>query len=154
MLTIFTRFQRCLASLTFSSALLAPFTALASPPQLPITPLRAGMHLIQAEVAADHASRQQGLMHRQSLAPNHGMLFLFEQAAIHCMWMRNTLIPLSVAFLDEQGVILNIETMEPLNDRSHCAAAPARHALEMDAGWFEKKGVRPGMRISGIPAQR
>lgn len=112
------------------------------------------MHLIQAEVAADPASRQQGLMHRTSLAPNHGMLFLFEQAAIHCMWMRNTLIPLSVAFLNEEGLILNIETMEPLNDRSHCAAAPARHALEMEAGWFDKKGVRPGMRITGIPKRR
>jgi uncharacterized protein len=118
--------------------------------ELPTTQLRAGMHLIRAEVAADNATRMQGLMHRESLGANAGMLFIFDDAAIHCMWMKNTLIPLSVAFIDEAGTIINIADMQPHSEQSHCAAAPAPFALEMTKGWFAQRGVKPGMKLGGL----
>ena len=109
------------------------------------------MHLIRVEVAADDAARSRGLMHRKSLDSNAGMLFLFEHRSVHCMWMKNTLIPLSVAFLDEQGTIINIADMQPHDETSHCATRPARYALEMNRGWFAARGIKPGMRLGGIP---
>lgn len=109
------------------------------------------MHLIRAEVAADFASRSRGLMHRKALGPNAGMLFIFDEPAVHCMWMKNTLIPLSVAFVDEHGVIANIADMTPHSEQPHCASRPARYALEMNRGWFAAKGIKPGMRLGGIP---
>ena len=121
--------------------------------QLPVVQLNAGMYLIRAELAADPGSRSRGLMHREALAPHAGMLFVFDQPAIHCMWMKNTLIPLSVAFLDESGVIANIADMTPHSEQAHCAARPARYALEMNRGWFAAKGIRPGMRLGGIPGR-
>ena len=89
-------------------------------------------------------------MMRERMATNHGMLFVFPQAERHCMWMRNTLLPLSVAFLDDQGRILNIEDMQPQTENNHCAVAPARFALEMNRGWFAGKGIKPGQRIGGL----
>ena len=118
--------------------------------ELPMVQISAGMHLIKAEVAADFDTRALGLMHRKGLAPNAGMLFIFDEPAIHCMWMKNTLIPLSVAFLDEHGTILNIADMEPQTEQSHCAAAPARLALEMTRGWFAQRGIKPGARLGGL----
>ena len=117
---------------------------------LPVTQLSAGMHLIRAEVAADVGSRSQGLMHRKSLAPNAGMLFVFDEAAPHCMWMKNTYIPLSVAFIDAQGVIINIADMTPHSEQSHCAARPAVYALEMAQGWFAQRGIKPGAKLGGL----
>jgi uncharacterized membrane protein (UPF0127 family) len=119
--------------------------------QLPVVQLKAGMHLIRAEVAADFSSRGRGLMHRKSLAPNAGMLFIFDGPAVHCMWMKNTYIPLSVAFLDEKGEIINIADMQPHSEQSHCAARPAVYALEMERGWFAQRGVKAGVRLGGIP---
>ncbi len=112
--------------------------------------LTAGFYRIEAEVAADQANRMQGLMHRKSMPANQGMLFVFARADRHCMWMRNTYLPLSVAFLDEEGRILNIEDMAPQTESNHCAAAPARFALEMNRGWFSSKGLKPGQRIGGV----
>ena len=117
---------------------------------MPMMELNAGFHRIEAEVAADNPNRMQGLMHRKDMAPNHGMLFVFPFAERHCMWMRNTLIPLAVAFLDEEGKIINIEEMKPQTENNHCAAAPARYALEMNKGWFSAKGIKPGTRLGGI----
>jgi uncharacterized membrane protein (UPF0127 family) len=117
---------------------------------LPVTQLSAGMHLIRAEVAADFGSRSQGLMHRKSLGPNAGMLFVFDEAAPHCMWMKNTYIPLSVAFIDAQGVIINIADMTPHSEQSHCAARPAVYALEMTQGWFAQRGIKPGAKLGGL----
>ena len=125
--------------------------------EMPHIELTASFHRIDAEVAADQPSRMQGLMMRKSMPANQGMLFVFPRAERHCMWMRNTFIPLSVAFLDEQGKILNIENMQPQTENSHCAAAPARFALEMNHGWFAAKGVKAGHRIGGVersPAPR
>lgn len=112
--------------------------------------LTAGFYRIDAEVAADDATRMLGLMHRRSLSGNQGMLFVFDQAARHCMWMRNTLLPLSVAFLDQNGRILNIENMQPQTEDNHCASGAARFALEMNQGWFANRGIKPGVRIGGI----
>jgi uncharacterized membrane protein (UPF0127 family) len=118
--------------------------------QLPTVRLTAGIHLITAEVAADDRSRSRGLMFRERLAPNHGMLFVFENKGIHCMWMRNTPLPLSVAFIDDDGRIVNIEDMAPHTDDSHCARAPVRYALEMSRGWFASRSIKPGAVIGGV----
>ena len=123
----------------------------AQQPQLPLARLTAGMHVVQAEVADSFGTRMLGLMKRESLAPNHGMLFLFEADERQCMWMKNTLIPLSVGFIDAQGAIINIADMQPHSEDSHCSARPARYALEMKQGWFREKGLKPGARIGGIP---
>ena len=133
---------------------LLSLTLLAAPAlaqTLPVLELKAGMHLIRAEVAADFASRAQGLMHRKSLAQNAGMLFLFDRAELHCMWMKNTYIPLSVAFLDAQGTIINIADMQPHSEQSHCAARPAIYALEMTRGWFAERGIKAGANLAGLP---
>jgi uncharacterized protein len=120
-------------------------------PAHPVVQLNAGMHLIHAEVVADMATRAQGLMHRKSLPQNAGMLFIFDEHAVHCMWMKNTLIPLSVAFIDDRGTIVNIADMEPHSEASHCAGQPVRYALEMNRGWFAARGLKPGIRLGGIP---
>jgi len=118
--------------------------------ELPVVQLNAGMHLIRAEVAADYPSRGRGLMHRKSLGANAGMLFVFDQAAIHCMWMKNTYVPLSVAFLDEHGTIVNIADMQPHSEQSHCATRPTVYALEMAQGWFAQRGIKPGAKLGGL----
>ena len=116
-----------------------------------VVQLNAGMHLIRAEVAADFGTRMRGLMHRASMPQNAGMLFIFDEAGAQCMWMKNTLIPLSVAFIDDAGAIINIADMQPQTEDSHCASRPARYALEMNRGWFAARGIKPGIRIGGIP---
>ncbi len=126
--------------------------ALAQP--LPVAELRAGMHLIRAEVAADFSTRGRGLMHRKGLAPNAGMLFIFDGPSQQCMWMKNTYIPLSVAFLDEQGTIINIADMQPQSEQTHCSARPALYALEMTRGWFAERGIKPGTKLGGLDKLR
>lgn len=131
--------------------------ALAAQAQMPKLELTIGMYRIEAEVAAGQDERMQGLMNRRVLAPQQGMLFVFPEQRAHCMWMRNTFLPLSVAFLDQQGRVINIEDMEPQTEDNHCAAGQARFALEMNKGWFAAKGIKPGARINGIdraPAPR
>lgn len=116
-----------------------------------VIPLTAGIHVIRAEVALAPDERSKGLMFRKALGPNQGMVFLFDQPAVQCMWMRNTLIPLSVAFIADDGRILNVEDMAPQTEDNHCAAKPARYALEMNKGWFAKHGILAGAKISGLP---
>ena len=134
----------------FAFLAIAAAPALAQQPPLPTVELGAGMHVIRAEVADSNATRSQGLMRRTSLPPNGGMLFVFDEDAVHCMWMKNTLIPLSVAFLDARGAIINIADMQPHSEQSHCAARPARYALEMTQGWFAQRGIRAGARLRGL----
>ena len=117
---------------------------------MPVLELTAGFHRIEAEVAANDQNRQVGLMNRKSMAQQRGMLFVFPQANTHCMWMRNTLLPLSVAFLDEDGAIINIEDMQPQTLDSHESKGPAKYALEMNLGWFAKRGIKPGDRVQGL----
>jgi uncharacterized membrane protein (UPF0127 family) len=119
--------------------------------ELPVAQLSAGMHLIRAEVADSMEVRMQGLMYRKAMAQNSGMVFVFDENATHCMWMKNTLIPLSVAFIDEAGAIVNIADMQPHSEQSHCAERQARYALEMNRGWFAQRGVKPGIRLGGLP---
>lgn len=118
--------------------------------QLPQLTLRAGMHLIHAELAHTFDTRSRGLMFRESLGPNQGMLFVFEGMGRQCMWMRNTLIPLSVAFLDADGTIANIANMQPRSEQTHCAVREVQYALEMEKGWFAARGIKPGAKIVGI----
>jgi uncharacterized membrane protein (UPF0127 family) len=117
---------------------------------LPLKRLSAGMHVIQAEVAATPEARTTGLMYRKTLAPNHGMLFIFDQANVQCFWMRNTFIPLSIAFLQDDGTIVNIADMKPQSDDSHCSSKPVRLALEMEQGWFAARAMTPGKKILGL----
>ena len=117
---------------------------------MPRIEVSAGIHRISAEVAANDPARQQGLMHRRSMAQHEGMIFAFPENTPVCMWMRNTLIPLSVAFINENGQIINIEDMQPMTENSHCAKQPARYALEMNKGWFAKRGLGRGSQLSGL----
>jgi uncharacterized membrane protein (UPF0127 family) len=132
-------------------ALLLLLAAPAAAQVLPTVQLTAGIYLIRAELAVDPGVRMQGLMHRKSLASNAGMLFVFDQPAVQCMWMKNTYIPLSVAFIDGKGEIINIADMQPHSEQSHCADHPALYALEMNRGWFAQRGIKPGSRLGGIP---
>ena len=143
---------RSLMITAFACACAAPPTATAQGPQppLPTVPLQAGMYLIKAEVANGFGSRMQGLMFREKMAANDGMLFVFPDRERQCMWMKNTPLPLSVAFIDEAGVILNVENMKPQTEDSHCSAGPARYALEMNLGWFKSRNIKPGLKITGL----
>ncbi len=116
-------------------------------PKLPVVRLQAGMHIVLAEVAATPRSREIGLMMRERLGANEGMLFVFEQPRAYCFWMRNTLLPLSIAFIDEGGRIVNIADMAPRTEASHCAGAPVRFALEMEQGWFARRALAAGARL-------
>ncbi|MCB4361081.1 DUF192 domain-containing protein [Quatrionicoccus australiensis] len=117
---------------------------------MPVVELTAGFHRIEAEVAATDQNRQTGLMQRKSMPAQRGMLFVFPQPNAYCMWMRNTLIPLSVAFLDAEGKIINIEDMQPQTEDNHCAKKMASYALEMNLGWFAQRGLKAGTRLNGI----
>ena len=121
------------------------------PQKFPTTTLNAGLYLIKAEVATTEAQREQGLMFRDKMGANEGMVFAFGAPAGVCMWMKNTLIPLSVAFMDETGKIINIEEMKEQTLDSHCATKPATYALEMNKGWFKQKNIKPGTVLEGLP---
>ena len=121
------------------------------PQKLPALRLNAGIHNIDAEVARTPEQRAIGLMNRPAMEPNAGMLFVFEQPATQCFWMKNTLLPLSVAFVDDDGNIVNIDTMTPQTLDSHCSAKPVRYVLEMNEGWFAKRGIKAGTRLRGPP---
>lgn len=118
---------------------------------LPRVTLKAGMHLIQAQVASTPQQRATGLMHRQEMPAHEGMLFVFEQAAVQCFWMKNTLIPLTAAFVADDGSIVNLADMKPLVLDSHCSDKPVRYVLEMNQGWFTKRGLTAGSRLGGPP---
>jgi uncharacterized protein len=118
-------------------------------PRLPTVSLRAGMHNIEAEVASTPTQRQIGMMMRTQMAPHEGMLFVFEDAMRQCFWMRNTLLPLAIAFISDDGRIVNIAEMQPQSDDSHCSARPVRYVLEMNRGWFDKRGIKAGDRLRG-----
>ncbi len=116
-----------------------------------VTSLSIGVHLVRAEMAISDEERSRGLMFREKLGQNEGMVFRFANNGKACMWMKNTLLPLSVAFIAEDGTIINIEDMAPQTLDPHCAKQAARYALEMNRGWFSKRNIKPGMVISGLP---
>ena len=129
---------------------LAVLFSAAARAELPVVQLATGMHLIRAELADSMGTRMEGLMYRKSMPQGSGMVFVFDETAAHCMWMKNTLIPLSVAFIDGAGTIINIADMQPHSEQSHCASRPARYALEMNLGWFAQRGIRPGAKLRGL----
>ena len=112
--------------------------------------LRIKGHAVRAELANDDETRRVGLMYRERMAESAGMLFVYEAEGRHAMWMKNTLIPLSVAFIDRRGQIINIEDMAPQTEEAHAARAPAAYALEVNQGWFKKYGIKPGDRVEGL----
>jgi uncharacterized membrane protein (UPF0127 family) len=118
---------------------------------LPRVTLSAGMHLIHAQVAADSQQRAVGLMFRKEMPANEGMLFVFEQPSSQCFWMKNTLLPLTAAFIADDGSIINLADMQPQTEKSHCSAKPVRYVLEMNQGWFAKRGIKAGFRLAGAP---
>lgn len=147
-----TKFQPFLRVLSTSTAILLSNIAFAQQSQtFPTTSLTAGINVIKAEVASTSAQREQGLMFRTKLGQNEGMVFLFGEPETVCMWMKNTLIPLSVAFMDEKGTIINIEEMKAQTLDSHCARKAATYALEMSSGWFKQKNIKAGTAIEGLP---
>jgi uncharacterized protein len=131
-------------------ALSSPFAAAQGQPQLnlPVVQLSAGMHGIRAQVATGF-NVYTGLMYRREMPQHEGMLFVYDTPAVHCFYMRNTYLPLSIAFLADDGSIVNIRDMQPLTEDSHCAAKPVRYALEMHQGWFAKRGIKPGFKLTG-----
>ncbi|WP_338758458.1 DUF192 domain-containing protein [Massilia sp. METH4] len=137
-------------------ALLAAAGASAQDQRFGTTTLTAGMHLIKAEIAATEAQRAQGLMFRDAMPANAGMVFVFDAPATQCMWMKNTPLPLSVAFIDADGKIVNIRDMHPHTLDSHCSTkgVPVKYALEMNQGWFRQKHIKPGMKIGNLPVRR
>ncbi|MBA4212458.1 MAG: hypothetical protein C0449_05155 [Polaromonas sp.] len=122
--------------------------------QLPRVTLSAGMHLINAQVAATPQQRAVGLMFRKEMPVNEGMLFAFEQASEQCFWMKNTLLPLTAAFVADDGTIVNLADMQPQSLASHCSTKPVRFVLEMNKGWFDKRGLKAGSKLSGPPFTR
>ncbi|KND59117.1 exported protein [Candidatus Burkholderia verschuerenii] len=121
------------------------------PSEFPHTKLTAGMYVIDAAIASNDADREQGLMYRTQLAPNEGMLFVFNENAVHCFWMKNTLIPLSIAFIRADGTITDIDEMQAETENNHCPRNNGVFALEMSKGWFAAKGIKPGTKLKGLP---
>lgn len=123
-------------------------------PKLETVELTAGMHVVHAELAITPAQQATGMMFRQEMAGNEGMLFVNSDSAQRCFWMRNTLIPLTIAFIADDGTVINLADMAPRSEASHCSTKPARYALEMRQGWFAKRGLKAGLKLRGGPFGR
>jgi uncharacterized membrane protein (UPF0127 family) len=150
-----TKIKAAVAALAAACIVAAPAAAQdAAQPKLPTVQLNAGMHAIRAEVAQTFMQQATGLMHRRSMAPHEGMLFVYETPGVHCFYMRNTVLPLSIAFIVDDGTIVHIDDMKPLTLDSHCPPKPVRFVLEMNQGWFAQRNIKPGFRLSGPPFAR
>jgi uncharacterized membrane protein (UPF0127 family) len=145
-------FKKQLSCLLTAISLIAPSLVFAQVNVgLPTIELKAGMYRIQAELADNPKAREVGLMNRTSMPTNSGMLFVFDQKAAHCFWMNNTKIPLSIAFIGDDGKIVNIEEMQADTTNNHCPKAAVRYALEMNKQWFSERVIVPGTLITGLP---
>jgi uncharacterized membrane protein (UPF0127 family) len=140
-----------LAAPSFGQDVAAAPASEATPRTRNVKRLSVGLHELDAEVASTPAQRKQGLMGRAALGKDAGMLFDYQQPRRVCMWMKDTSVPLSVAFIDDAGLILGIEDMQPFALRSHCSDSLVRYALEVNKGWFSRKNISPGSRIKGLP---
>jgi len=149
-------------ALRLAASVLAPAAAVAvgpaaaqddagQPQRLQAITLNAGMHNIRAELALTPDQRQKGLMHRRDLGSHEGMLFVFDSPMPQCFWMKNTPTPLTIAFLADDGSIVNLADMKPFDESSHCSAKPVRYVLEMNQGWFAKRGIKAGFKLGGQP---
>ena len=112
--------------------------------------LRIKNHKIRVEAATGEEERLRGLMHRERLAPDTGMIFSYPHVGPTSMWMKNTRIPLSVAFIDARGKILNIEDMTPFSEQAHGSKGDAAYALETNLGWFQKRRIGAGEKVFGL----
>lgn len=139
-------------ALLFTSVI--PGLGRAQATSLPVTRLTIGHHRVQAEVAATQAQLEHGLMGRTSLPDNHGMLFVFNRAAPWCFWMKDTPLPLSIAFIGAGGAIVSIDDMQPFTETVHCPPSSVLYALEMKQGWFLQAGIAAGQRVKGLPASK
>lgn len=144
-------FLHLLAAALLTAPLAAAHAQQGPQSSLPVTQLAAGIHVIHAEVANTETERERGLMFRKELPGNDGMLFVFDVPDQQCFWMHNTPLPLSIAFIADDGTIVNIEDMAAETDTSHCSRKPVRYALEMAQGWFANKGIKAGKKIDGLP---
>lgn len=140
-----------LACLAAAAALQAAHAADEPQLSLPRVKLSAGLHQIDAQVAQHNEQRSTGLMFRKEMPQHEGMLFIFEGPSRQCFWMKNTLLPLTAAFVSDDGTIVNLEDMKPQTLDSHCSLKPVRYVLEMNQGWFAKKGIKAGTRLAGQP---
>lgn len=155
MMTSLLRFDRRPALRVLAAGLLFFGASLAvADARLRTATIKVGSHALRVEVVATDAERQKGLMFREKLGRNDGMLFVFDEPAYHSMWMKNTLIPLSVAFVDAKGEILNVLDMEPHSLDTRMAAGPASYAIETNKGWFAERGLKAGDRVTGLPPAR
>lgn len=150
------RSRRTIAAVLSALALTCAWSAHAQPTQEPQTHLQrvdltAGMHRIDVQLAVTPEERQIGLMFRASMPAQEGMLFVFERPAVQCFWMKNTLLPLTAAFVADDGTIVNLADMTPQTLDSHCSDKPVRFVLEMNQGWFDKKGIKSGFKLTGTP---
>lgn len=145
--------KRPLQILVALAAAVALQGAHAEEPQttLPRVTLSAGMHQIEAQVAQNNDQRMTGLMYRKEMPQHEGMLFVFEQPSMQCFWMKNTLLPLTAAFVSDDGTIVNLVDMKPQTTDSHCSLKPVRYVLEMNQGWFARKGIKAGTKLAGTP---
>ncbi|MDB5730381.1 MAG: hypothetical protein JWQ03_276 [Variovorax sp.] len=140
-----------------ASALLLPVAAplAQEQPQMNLQRVRlnAGMYQIDAQLATAPAEHQTGLMYREAMPQQEGMLFVFAQPSVQCFWMKNTLIPLTAAFVADDGRIVNLADMKPRTLESHCSDEPVRFVLEMNQGWFARKNIKKGYKLGGAPFQ-
>lgn len=132
----------------FALLLLFGTTAAASDARLP---LRIGPHAFQVELVATPSQRERGLMGRTHLPADGGMLFVFEQPGRHCFWMRDTPLPLSIAFIDAAGRIAGLADMQPRSEAPHCPPADIRYALEVRQGEFQRRGITARDQVDGLP---
>ena len=146
-----TRMKQRLSAIFLSLAVSVALAQGAPQLDLPRTKLSAGMYLIDTQVASTATQRATGLMFRTSMPPGEGMLFVFDTPAEQCFWMKNTLLPLTAAFVADDGTIVNLVDMKPQSTDSHCSQKPVRYVLEMNQGWFEKKGIKAGAKLGGAP---
>ena len=141
-----------LAAALLLAALTTGATAQTAPqPRLPTVDITAGMYIIKAEVAGTPEQQATGMMFRKDMPGNEGMLFVNDEPGVRCFWMRNTLLPLTIAFIADDGTIVNLADMAPQTEDSHCSAKPVRFALEMSRGWFAKRGIAAGFKLRGAP---
>ncbi len=118
---------------------------------LPRAKIVAGMYQINVQLATTPDQRQTGLMHRPEMPQHEGMLFVFEQPSQQCFWMKNTLLPLTAAFVADDGTIVNLVDMKPQTTNAHCSSKPVRYVLEMNQGWFAKRAIKAGYKLGGRP---
>ena len=148
--------KRILVALTALAIGAASIPAAAQEAQMNLqrVTLSAGMHQIDAQVAFTPEQRTVGLMFRKEMPQREGMLFVFEQPSVQCFWMMNTLLPLTAAFVADDGTVVNLADMKPMTTDAHCSAKPVRYVLEMNQGWFAKKGIKPGAKLMGQPFKK